>query len=390
MNAINSLKEVRNHSELGINLEKEKDKQFQKLNNKYDKILNKKIKRKNSKIKYTKNDFNFNDNINFLKNITNDSYADYSLNNSFTVFKSIEEIEFLIYSNKKKSIISIKLIDNKIINEIKNAHKSYITNLRHYFDKNKNMDLILSVSGDVNNIKIWNFHNLECLINIEKIYEEGNIFSACLLNEKNINYIIASNFNLHGKSEFIKVFDFNKNKIKELKDSNYKTYFIDSFFDNNNINYIITGNKSFVTSYNFIEDKIYHKYQDYNNKDSHSHIIINNINEVLELIESSFDGNIRIWNFHSGELIKRIKVSQDWLFSICLFNNDYLIVGCGDKNIKLIDIKKEKVIKNLKGHNNHIICIKKINLRNNENYILSQGLINDQIKLWIINEPLFN
>ena len=178
MNAINSLKEVRNHSELGINLEKEKDKQFQKLNNKYDKILNKKIKRKNSKIKYTKNDFNFNDNINFLKNITNDSYADYSLNNSFTVFKSIEEIEFLIYSNKKKSIISIKLIDNKIINEIKNAHKSYITNLRHYFDKNKNLDLILSVSGDINNIKIWNFHNLECLINIEKIYEEGNIFSA--------------------------------------------------------------------------------------------------------------------------------------------------------------------------------------------------------------------
>ena len=131
-------------------------------------------------------------------------------------------------------------------------------------------------------------------------------------------------------------------------------------------------------SYNFIENKVYHKYQDYNNKDSHTNLIINENNEIIELIEFSFDGNVLIWNFHSGELIKRIKISEDWLFR-CLLNNDYLIVGCGDKNIKIIDLKNEKIIKDLKGHNNHIICIKKIKLRNNYLKV-------DQIKLWIINK----
>ena len=88
-----------------------------------------------------------------------------------------------------------------------------------------------------NNIKIWNFYNIECIINIEKIYKEGYICSACLLYEKNQHYVIESNCNLHGNSELIKVFDLNCNKIKEINDSNYKSYFIDSFQDSKtNIN----------------------------------------------------------------------------------------------------------------------------------------------------------
>ena len=31
------------------------------------------------------------------------------------------------------------------------------------------------------------------------------------------------------------------------------------------------------------------------------------------------------------------------------------MVGCGDKNIKIMYLKNEKIIKDLKGHNNHII-----------------------------------
>ena len=40
-------------------------------------------------------------NIKFLSDIVNDSYAHCNLDNSFTIFKSINDILYLIYANKK-------------------------------------------------------------------------------------------------------------------------------------------------------------------------------------------------------------------------------------------------------------------------------------------------
>ena len=40
---------------------------------------------------------------------------------------------------------------------------------------------------------------------------------------------------------------------------------------------------------------------------------------------------------------------------MCLWDNDFLFVGCEDKNIKLIDLKNEKIIKNLVGHDKDVI-----------------------------------
>lgn len=32
------------------------------------------------------------------------------------------------------------------------------------------------------------------------------------------------------------------------------------------------------------------------------------------------DGNIRIWDFNSSELLKKINISKNDLYSICIFN----------------------------------------------------------------------
>ena len=58
-------------------------------------------------------------------------------------------------------------------------------------------------------------------------------------------------------------------------------------------------------------------------------IIINKEEELIELIGSCSDGNIRIWNFHSGELLHKIMAHNGFhpLRGICLWNNDYLLVG---------------------------------------------------------------
>ena len=65
--------------------------------------------------KYHKNNNNNPKNIKLLSNISNDSYANYAFDNTFVVFKSINEILYLIYANKNKSIICYDLNEKKTI-----------------------------------------------------------------------------------------------------------------------------------------------------------------------------------------------------------------------------------------------------------------------------------
>ena len=127
---------------------------------------------------------------------------------------------------------------------------------------------------------------------------------------------------------------------------------------------------------------VYNKYID-NNKPIH--IIVNNKEKIIKLIESSIDGNIRIWNFHSGILLKNIKVNDNYaLRQICLLDDDYLYVGSDDSTIKLIDYKNGKMIEELKGHKNKVITVKKIIHPLYGKCLITQAAYQDSIRLWII------
>ena len=82
-------------------------------------------------------------------------------------------------------------------------------------------------------------------------------------------------------------------------------------------------------------------------------------------------------------MINKINVNNGELYGMSLLNNKYLFVGCEDKTIKIIDIEKGIVSKILKNHKLKVICIKIIK-NSNTSYILSQGFVKDQIKLWKI------
>ena len=324
--------------------------------------------------------------IKFNYTLVTDSYSYYSfLDNTFNIFESIENIIYLIYTNENKSIISYNIIDNKRINEIKNAHNEYITNFRYYLDKTNKKDLIISISAYDNNIKLWNINNLECLLNLKDIYEYGFLYSACFLkdNGNNESYIITSNYNYSDNCELIKVFDFNGKKVKEINDTNDKTYFIDTYNDNQlSIIFIITGNKNDIKAYDYFKNEIYHKYDDNNNKGHYSTIIYNDEN-IIKLIELSDDKNIRIWNFHTGKLLKKIRVSNNYSINgLCLWNNKYLFVGCYDKEIKLIELSNGNIIKHLISHEKRVLTIKKIYHIKYGYCLISQGY-DKKIKLWI-------
>ena len=316
-----------------------------------DKILNKKIKNSELILEDEKidNDENENskkdeiDNININNFRTNpiyltesidlvqDSYMfdNYNNNDTFCLFESIDNIFYLIYSNNNKSIISFNIIDNKKINEIKNAHIYHITQFRHFLDQANQRDLILSISLD-RNIKIWNINKIECILNLNNIYKNGNINSACFLNNNGEILITTSNYIYYyeeNDNNCIKVYNLKGDKIKDINDSKERIYFADTYYDDKkDTNYIIITTKEYIKSYNYNLNELYHKYyKKIDNKykqPEYKYITMSNFTKTLKIIESTNFGNIRIWDFHSGRLLKKLIVNINKLNGICLWNKN--------------------------------------------------------------------
>ena len=215
------------------------------------------------------------------------------------------------------------------------------------------------------NIKLWNINILECLFNINKA---TFLYSACFLTDKDQTYIVTGNI-------FIKVYDLKGNIVKEISEPNERSYIIEFFYGQKLLkNFIITGNEDQVKSIDYDNSKLYRKYfsniEDEEESIPHNSLFIYDKNELIKLIESCLDGYIRIWNFHTGELLKKIKVGVQIirggnirnnlikiLCSISLWNNKYLIAACNNV-IDFIDIESEIIVKKI--NENNVITVQKI------------------------------
>ena len=66
-------------------------------------------------------------------------------------------------------------------------------------------------------------------------------------------YFLSSNDVYKDFSEFIKIYDFKGNHVNTVPNSDDRTAFMDTFYDNETKkNYIITGNTNYVKSYFYI------------------------------------------------------------------------------------------------------------------------------------------
>ena len=72
------------------------------------------------------------------------------------------------------------------------------------------------------------------------------------------------------------------------------------------------------------------------------------------------------------------------MYGICLWNNEFLLVGSDDRTISIIELKGGTIIKKLIGHNDRVLGIKKINHSKYGKCLISQGYEKDQINMWII------
>ena len=357
----------------------------------------KRLKEKNNKleeeIKKIKQNNNSNSNlkppanIKLLYSIEEKAYADYGLDNTFVAFNSFNNILYLVYSTRKKSIICYDIKNKTLISEMKNCHLGYITSLRHFADKIKKIDIIMSISNEENNIKLWNIQNMTCMLNLINVNRDGFLYSACFLSYNYENFIVTSNYDEFGHSEHLKIFNFKGQKIKEIKKSNEPTFIVECYFDNifSCQNYIITGNLNYIKSYNYEKNELYHKYFDGSINGYHYSIIIHNHNSVIKLMESCEDGNVRIWHFHGGLLLMRIKVSKENINGLSLYNDKYIFVASDEQNIKLVDLEEESIIKDFYSHSNEVLNLKIIYHPKYGNILISQAYEEDQIKIWSID-----
>ncbi len=291
-------------------------------------------------------------NIAFYKYINIDSSPfNNSFDNTFCIFESVNKIYYLIYSRIFYTIKIYDLINQKTISEIKKAHNKEITNFRHILDSLNKRDLILSISDKDNNLKVWDIKNFVCILNLMNANKEGSLNSACFLKEKNKIYILTSNSfdNYRGINyEPIKVFDLTGKKLKEINESNLETYLVDKYYnEKTNKNYVISGNICFCRSYDFAKNKIYQKYNDKGSEFfGHTSLVVYPDEKITKLIESSIGGFLRIWDFDTGKLLNRINMNQK-VYGICLWNNNYLFIGCENYAMELIDLNKGKSVKTL-------------------------------------------
>ena len=387
-------------------LNKKRKREISKNNKKIKKDIDKNNNDNNEEKKIATNDKKNNDNkeekinlistndkknekvnkIKLIKNLAKncDTNGYYS---TFIVFKSIDDILYLIYSSGT-SIISLNLLDFKIINEIKNAYTCNISYFNYIFDELNKRDLILTVSRLNVNIKLWNVNNWQCLCDYNRLRINGIIWnpcfllSTCFLKDNNQYFIIISKLIFGDEPELIKVYDLKGEKIKEINDSKEKfILYIFNYYDNIfNKNYIITLNDFNIQSYDYNENKKYHKYsQDIYIQYKFFKI---KIEEIIKLIVSG-ENYIEIWNFHSGEFLNKINFPYYFSGSFLFLNNDeYILYGCQNpKYLALSELKTGKTIQ-LSSHDCIIATLEKINHPFYGECIISQGLFNDNIYLW--------
>jgi len=321
----------------------------------------------------------------YLKsNLVKNSYAFRQLTHTFTTFKSINDILFLIYSTENNSLVCINLDKFKIITIIKRAYKNHCYSLRHYLDTINKRDILISLF-DINVIKLWDIKNFECIICLKHIYTNEKMFSVYLLGENNMNYIITSNYGRDkNNTEPVKVYDTNGKFIKLINESNERTLILYTFYDKDlSKNFIITGNFNNVIAYDFTSNTIYHKYFDVQNDKPHSDIIIFKEDNITKLIESCNDGCIRIWDFHSCLLLNKINLEyhEKNQYSLCLWDDSHLFVGCVNK-IALVNYKENKIVDYYEQEENPL-TLQKVYISKYGECLISQDLGDEPIKFWI-------
>lgn len=345
---INLNRNVTPNGEINNNIQNEK-KQINNINGSQEMEIENKKEKNRIYNKYTSTS------MGILKtSLINDSKTYSEPYNTFEVIKSINKDLLLIYLNKENSMISYNLA-KKTKEEIDKIDDDSINiSLRYSYDKIKNRDLIISniPTKDKSKTiqKVWNANDWKTIKNCQK---NNYSFSTCFVQPEVI----------------IDTRDF----CQYIKETDSSIFFLDTYYDEKNGNlYIIGGGKKFIKSINWTKKEFYRTYNKKNmeNKEGENYytdlVVFNKDEKQTLLFGIKFKIKyITIWDFHTGNFNYEIIIEKP-ITSFCLWNKDYLFVGCEDNTIKFYSLEKGEKIDELKGYSSCIIGLKKIKNENKQ------------------------
>ncbi len=101
-----------------------------------------------------------------------------------------------------------------------------------------------------------------------------------------------------------------------------------------------------------------------------------------QLVSSSFDKTIKVWDTNSGKCLKTLLGHRSRIWTVAFHPNGQKIASGGDDNhTKIWDLKRGRCINTIVGHTNAILSVK---LSPDGNYLAS-GNEDNTIKIWDVN-----
>ena len=320
--------------------------------------------------------------LEFKEDICSTAHKSNSIDRVFCAFKSFKGEALIVWGSTAFNLEFYDCEKGKIIKTFFKVHNQTIFSTRYYPDIKKRIDYVITSSYD-RSVKLWDYGQSSCVLNITNAHIGYYMYSVCLLfnTQENDNYIITS-----ASSDKLKVWNFKGKFLRSFGYDTDCTYFIDIYYSKKTKKYyIVNANNSDVKCYYFNTGALFQKYKG-TPQTWHMSIIVNETNDGEVLIESDGCGRIRVWDFNSAILLKNILgQSSVSLRGICLWNDKYLFASGNDYQVKLFDIEEGKFIKSFKAHTATVCTIEKINHPKYGGCLISQGL-DGKLKLWAPKE----
>ena len=199
--------------------------------------------------------------------------------------------------------------------------------------------------------------------------------SVCFLNNGKDIHLIVSSINMP-QNQLIHIYNLRGEKINEINNNKLRNYFVGTFYDDEFLkNYIIISTNAEVRALDYDDIKIVKHYTPVNDQpikvttiknvetnrrlhfdENHTfrfvdyskgplYIIVKKSGNITKLFAGMKENTIKIWNFHSTQLLSEISISKVTIKSICLWDKENLLVGTSG-GLKLIDLNKNKLAKN--------------------------------------------
>ena len=96
-----------------------------------------------------------------------------------------------------------------------------------------------------------------------------------------------------------------------------------------------------------------------------------------QLVSSSADGTIKIWDTAGGSCLKTLKGHTNHVFSLQMLPSGQLASGSYDTTIKIWDTTAATCLKTLRGHTHYVFCLQMLPSGH-----LASGSADNTIKIW--------